>query len=387
MSKLSEYIVTTLDNRWRNPDEYFDYEKYFVIDNYLIKNELHPRLKDVNRYIDEDTYNNFLRDYVEEWEVLMTLVWNWIWNVTTNIGGNCVIIQNTIWFRTKDTLDDTFLYYYFRHIQPNIKALDRWSSQPSIKKTDILELDVDIPSIDLQVKISSLLKSLDLKIELNNKINSELEAMAKELYEYWFVQFDFPDENGKPYKSSGWKMVWNEEVKREIPEGWEVKKAKDICPVVTGKEDANFSTPNWEYKFFTCSQDTLRCNTPAFEWKSILIAWNGVFNVKYYNWMFNAYQRTYVLIPDDEKYVGVLYLVSKDLIDSFTKKSAGSIVKFITKGDVEWITLLDPHNDKLLNQINSIIETIAHNIEENDNLSELRDFLLPMLMNGQVVVK
>jgi type I restriction enzyme S subunit len=80
-------------------------------------------------------------------------------------------------------------------------------------------------------------------------------------------------------------------------------------------------------------------------------------------------------------------LVSKDLIDSFTKKSAGSIVKFITKGDVEWITLLDPHNDKLLNQINSIIETIAHNIEENDKLTELRDFLLPMLMNGQVTVR
>ena len=290
----------------------------------------------------------------------------------------------------EDVDNDYFYYRLTNNSFLNIlqrRAENRICSFPQITFDLLSEYKVPIPEYNVQLKIAKILSTIDDKIELNNKINSELEAMAKELYEYRFIQFDFPDENGNPYKSSGWKMVWNDELKREIPEWWEVKKAKDICPVLTGKEDANFSTPDWEYKFFTCSQDTLRCDTPAFEWKSILIAWNGVFNVKYYNWKFNAYQRTYVLIPEDSKYVWVLYLVSRNLINSFTKRSAGSIIKFITKWDVEWITILEPQNDKLLHQINSIIETIAHNIEENDKLSELRDFLLPMLMNGQVTVK
>ena len=81
-------------------------------------------------------------------------------------------------------------------------------------------LDILLPKLEIQKKVASVLSALDSKIELNNRINAELEAMAKTLYDYWFVQFDFPDKNGKPYKTSGGKMVWNEELKREIPDGW-----------------------------------------------------------------------------------------------------------------------------------------------------------------------
>ena len=92
--------------------------------------------------------------------------------------------------------------------------------KPTVHITD---LKIKFPFFDNQQKISNVLSSLDSKIELNNKINKELESMAKTLYDYWFVQFDFPDENGKPYKSSGGKMVYNQELKREIPEGWGVE--------------------------------------------------------------------------------------------------------------------------------------------------------------------
>lgn len=216
-------------------------------------------------------------------------------------------------------------------------------------------------------------------------INQNLEALAKQLYDYWFVQFDFPDENGRPYKSSGGKMVWNEKLKREIPEGWELILVKDACPIITGKEDANFSSTNGQYPFFTCSKDTLKCNTPAFEGSAILIAGNGDFNVKHYTGKFNAYQRTYVLIPPFQ-YYACLYFAANDKIGQFKDNSNGSIIKFITKGDVENIELFRFKDTNLYGCLNRLILKIEQNNQEIENLIKQRDELLPLLMNGQVSV-
>ena len=237
-----------------------------------------------------------------------------------------------------------------------------------------------------QNKAVNLLSNLDEMIDLNKRLCTELEAMAKTLYDYWFVQFDFPDENGKPYHTSGGTMEWCQELGREVPKGWKVKRVSELTKVITGKEDANFSTEDGEYKFFTCGQDTLHCNTPAFTGKAVLIAGNGDFNVKHYTGSFNAYQRTYVLIPNEEKYYAAMFIAAKDTIQSFRQGSNGSIVKFITKVDVEKITLLTPANDYLLFQLNRIVEQIELFEKENDELIKLRDWLLPMLMNGQVKV-
>src|SRR5690606_7805754 len=102
--------------------------------------------------------------------------------------------------------------------------------------SDLRDIDIDVPEeFSYQEKLSKVLSDLDAKIELNNKMNIELEAMAKLIYDYWFVQFDFPDENGRPYKSSGGKMVYNEDLKREIPEGWEQGELKDIANITMGQ--------------------------------------------------------------------------------------------------------------------------------------------------------
>ena len=143
--------------------------------------------------------------------------------------------------------------------------------------------------------------------------------------------------------------------------------AKDICNVVTGKEDANFATENGKYKFFTCASTPSLCDEYVFESKSILIAGNGEFNVKHYDGKFNAYQRTYVLSPEPELY-GLLYLSSLYRINSFKSGSAGSIVKFITKGD-------------------SLVHFQDQVSIENEQLCTLRDWLLPMLMNGQATIE
>ena len=285
-------------------------------------------------------------------------------------------------------LAESFCYYLLSSSMVR-RQLSAGAQQTKIRHTSpdkIKDVVVIIPEYDKQVKIGTLLDFLTKKIELNNKINEKLEKVAETLYNYWFVQFDFPDENKRPYKSSGGKMVYNEVLKREIPANWEVKHVQDFVDVITGKEDANFSDPNGQYNFFTCGDEVLKCNKFAFCGKSVLIAGNGNFNIKYFDGKFNAYQRTYVLQPKDAQYIGIIYWSAVHRIQAFTRGSSGSIVKFITKGDVENIPLLLPNNNHLLNIFNSLLDQQNYLRNETERLTSLRDFLLPMLMNGQVTI-
>ena len=144
--------------------------------------------------------------------------------------------------------DVEYVYYY---LKTQYDALRKLSSgvRKNLSSNDIKNYKIYIPeSVSFQKSIVRILTSLDNKISVNNQINQELEAMAKTLYDYWFVQFDFPDQNGKPYKSSGGKMVYNPELKREIPEGWGVTKVGEL-QIATGKRDANFGTENGKYDF------------------------------------------------------------------------------------------------------------------------------------------
>jgi len=292
----------------------------------------------------------------------------------------------------KKNITNDFLYYFltqkklFEYVD---KLSARTGGQTGVDLVSLNKYPINLPDKTDQQKIASVLSVLDSKIVLNNKINIELDAMVKTLYDYWFVQFDFPNDNGKPYKSNGGKMIWNNELKKEIPKGWCVKKVSDLLPVVTGKQDANFATENGEYNFFTCGEEILKCNTYEFEGKAILIAGNGNFNIKLYEGKFNAYQRTYILIPNDERYYTLVYLAVRDRITSLSKGSRGSIVKFITKGDLEDIKIPLPENENLdiFSQLNIITKKIEKNILENQKLIELRDWLLPMLMNGQINIK
>ena len=289
----------------------------------------------------------------------------------------------------EEKADKLFLHYLLstQLVRDQIEATASGTKQRNTSPDKIYDVTVWVPNIDQQRIIGRYLYSLEQKCNVNNKICSELETMAKTLYDYWFVQFDFPDENGKPYRTSGGEMEWNEQLKRKIPKGWGVTNIGNLTTVVTGKEDANFSSPNGKYKFFTCSQEALLCDTPAFSGQAVLIAGNGDFNVKHYSGEFNAYQRTYVLIPENQVYYGAMYISAKNQIQAFKNGSNGSIVKFITKGDVENIPFILPNNDLIFHQINKLIEKIELCERENEELTKLRDWLLPMLMNGQARVE
>lgn len=298
-------------------------------------------------------------------------------------SGFCIAFRPNI-----DLVYPEYLFYVLR--APFCKKQYSYSQQTNITNLSqgvLGAVDVPLPDLDIQKKLATIFSKVDQKIALNTRICTELESMAKTLYDYWFTQFDFPNADGKSYRSSGGEMVWNDQLKREIPKGWEATTMSALTTVLTGKEDANFSTPAGIYKFFTCSQETILCDTPAFSGHAVLIAGNGDFNVKHYTGSFNAYQRTYVLIPNEDKHYAIMYIAAQKQIQAFEQGSNGSIVKFITKGDVENIPIILSGNDALLETLNEILKKIEHCERENDELTKLRDWLLPMLMNGQATVE
>ena len=260
------------------------------------------------------------------------------------------------------------------------------SKMPRGDKEQIMRYKMPTFSPTDEEKIGNLIVNLNKKVANSIAINHNLEAMAKQLYDYWFVQFDFPNAEGKPYKSSGGKMVWNEKLKREIPEGWCVSTIADLMPIITGKEDANFSVPNGKYKFFTCSKEVLNCNDAVFHGDAVLLSGNGDIHTKYYSGDFNAYQRTYVLIAETPLYFAATYFVCTNEIQRLLQGTSGSIIKFITKGMIERIPVLITDRIELYERLNLLLKQCLLNKSEIESLTKQRDELLPLLMNGQVSV-
>lgn len=260
-------------------------------------------------------------------------------------------------------LNKLFAYYLFMTKSVR-EQLERSSSGTKVKHTSpekIYDVEVEISDVISQQKIANLLWAIDEKIANNNAINDNLEQQMHLIFENMMAK-------AATHKLSGEYTI-----------------AQNLATVVTGKEDANFSVPNGKYKFFTCSNTPLSCDEYVFDSSSILIAGNGDFNVKHYSGKFNAYQRTYVLTPD-KKYFGLLYLASLYRINSFKSRSSGSIVKFITKSDVENIPVFIPNDRFYLQELNKLIYLQEQNKLENELLVNLRDWLLPMLMNGQATI-
>ncbi|MBO6494816.1 MAG: restriction endonuclease subunit S [Roseivirga sp.] len=320
--------------------------------------------------------------------------------------------------------DKLFLNYLFRtkSVRDQI-ALS--SSGTKVKHTSpkrIYEVLAPKPPLDKQQKIGALLHSLDSKIELNNKINAELEAMAKLIYDYWFVQFDFPiskaqaaaigkpELEGKPYKASGGPMVYNKQLKREIPEGWEVKELGQIeSNIVTGKTPSTKEESNFGQDIpFICIGD-VRGNMHVINTEIKLskkgadsqgnkyipkgaicvtcIASPGL--VAFATEKSQTNQQLNSIVCQDLKNRYFLYFYLKDYF-SFAKAKTGNTFANMNKGDFSSIKSIHPSSDILVsfsNLLEPSIEKIENNSKENQKLSALRDWLLPMLMNGQVSIK
>ena len=303
-------------------------------------------------------------------------------------SGKYIQSQDVALVKCNEEIDPAYCYYL---LPSNIvkKQLSAGAQQTSIRHTSpdkIKDCWVYILEKEDQKKVASFLDIIENKISINREMNVTLDKMAKQLYDYWFVQFDFPNKEGNPYKTSGGKMVYNEYLKREIPEGWRVLQAGEICNIKTGKEDANFATPDGKYPFFTCSRSTSFCDTPAFDAKAILLAGNGDLNVKHYTGKFNAYQRTYVIEPKDSLYWGALYQSTLNFLDVLKRRSNGAIIKFITIGDVNGLTVFEQPDKQIYERLNRIFDQIEHNELEILRLTALKNHLSPLLLNGQIKI-
>ncbi|GHR19202.1 hypothetical protein JP0092_14310 [Helicobacter pylori] len=286
-----------------------------------------------------------------------------------------------------EKLDPNYLYYYITqdkitHYLQRI-AECRTSSYPSITPLDFLNIKIKLYPLETQQKIARTLSILDQKIENNHKINELLHKILELLYEQYFVRFDFLDENNKPYQTSGGKMKFSKELNRLIPNDFEVKTLGELTQLKVGNKNANHSSNQGKYPFFTCSNNPLRCETYQFEGKHIIISGNGNFYVTHYDGKFDAYQRTYVINPNNPNHYVLIYLFVKSYTNYLKLQSRGSIIKFITKSDIENIKIVLP-NLKTYAKWNNILKMIENNNQATQTLTALRDFLLPLLLKQQV---
>ena len=262
-----------------------------------------------------------------------------------------------------DNVIPLFLYYLLCTLDFNDIASG--TAVPYININDLKRIHVKIPPLPEQRAIASVLSSLDDKIDLLHRENKTLEAMAEALFRQWFIE--------------------------EADEGWEEVKLGDFFPVVTGKRNANFATSDGSYPFFTCSQSVLKAPSYSFNGAAILLAGNGDFNIKHYVGKFEAYQRTYVLMPYDTLYFGFLLTLMKYYLFDITKGYQGSVIDFITKPMIEdFVFLLPKRRDLIKDKLvcfNDLYRKVDVNIFQLHTLEKLRDTLLPKLMSGEVRVK
>ncbi|HFU3827990.1 TPA: restriction endonuclease subunit S [Streptococcus suis] len=281
-----------------------------------------------------------------------------------------------------------------------------------IALSELSDFPILLPSLLEQEKIVKILTKLDQKIALNNQINEELEAMAKTLYDYWFVQFDFPDENGKPYKSSGGKMVYNDQLKREIPEGWGVKQLGEVCEfrnginyeksetgdthskIVNVRNISNSSTFVTTHDLDSIALDRRRIESYLVTDRTILITRSGIpgatrivsdipANTIYSGFIIGA------TVANLNLFYYVFYHL-KNIEMLMSNQSAGTIMKNISQTTLSEICIAIPNKEiqkVFSNQVRSLLDVIENNLKQNQELTQLRDWLLPMLMNGQVKVE
>ena len=311
-------------------------------------------------------------------------------------------------------LDKDFAFYLISSACVK-QQLSAAAQQTKIRHTSpdkIKECTVWIPSLDIQKRIGRILTDIDNKIAINRQINDNLEAMAKQLYDYWFVQFDFPNEEGKPYKSSGGAMVWNERLKREIPIGWQVENLKDFAEIKNGAtpsttDEANYGgdivwiTPkdlsDQQSKFVYQGERNITkqgfnsCSTSMLPTNSVLMSSRapiGLISIAKHEVCTNQGFKSF--IPKDMNDSIYLYYYIKHHIKQIEQLGTGTTFKEVSRDDLckfpilvigakdaykQWIVL----QDEIANKQFVLTKEIAA-------LTKQRDELLPLLMNGQASV-
>ena len=313
----------------------------------------------------------------------------------------------------EDVVD--FQYCYYLLISDKItnylcgQNTNTSGSHKRIDPDNFLNIEIKLPKMSIQRQVGKTLSALDRKIVLNKQINDNLEAMAKQLYDYWFVQFDFPNEEGKPYKSSGGAMVWNEKLKREIPEGWYAENICKIANILSGGTPSKAVDEYWNngtipffgptdcngsvFQIKTADHITQKglehCASSLFEEGIVIITARGsIGKLVIVGTPMAMNQSCYALQSKEGEYE-YLYFLTTQLIDCLKAKGSGSVFKSIIASDIEHSTLCVATENVVSDfckKVKPLFEKLKANTIEIAKLTKQRDELLPLLMNGQATV-
>ena len=316
--------------------------------------------------------------------------------------------HNTALYVTDFKGNDPKYVYYLLKVLGRIRTSDK-SAVPGVNRNELHEMRVPVVQERTgQTKIAAVLSVLDAKIDLNNRINAELEAMARTLYDYWFVQFDFPDEDGRPYKSSGGKMVYNPVLKREIPEGWDVRRLSEIVPVGNDSIDPS-TTPAKIFRYYSIPEFD-KTGDHDFEYggaigsNKFMVSGTDLLVSKLNPWFNRVVYATsepdqicstefVVWRSENEAEKNFLFSVatSQQFVAHCVGSATGTSNSHKRVNPKVMMQFAIPFHGRIARSLGEIVapmaKLIAKNRREKKQLTNLRDWLLPMLMNGQVTVE
>lgn len=337
---------------------------------------------------EEDFENVNKRSQVHQWDILFSMIGT-VGNVYIETSEKVdYAIKNMGVFSCQNKEKAYWLYYYLQSplVKAKIDALMAGAVQKFVPLGFLRDLNIPEYTENAQ-NIVAVLSALDDKIALNKKMNQKLEAMAKRLYDYWFVQFDFPDENGRPYKTSGGPMTYNPTLKREIPTGWEVKTIGDYLKIGNGRDHSKLA--DGPYPVYGSGGLMRYVAEYLHDGETVLFPRKGTLNnVMYRNeplWTVDTMFYTSVLVPHSALFV----FYSAKMFD-FERLNTGTGVPSMTSDIIKKLPIISPDKQTLEQfdkTVAKLYNQIHHNEKEISRLTKLRDKLLPLLMNGQLIVE
>lgn len=394
--KISDYIDQIGDGMHGTPDYIKNGEYYFINGNNLSNGKI--VLSSDTPMISQEEYNKIKRPLNER--TILLSINGTLGRIAIYQGENVALGKSACYINVKSDKNKYFVKYVLstKEFQKYILLVAHGSTIKNLAPSQVAAYEFNVPDGLKEDKVAFLLKAIDDKIEVNNKINAELESMAKTIYDYWFLQYEFPNENGKPYKSSGGKMVWNEELKREIPEEWECVQLGELFSFIKGKIPERLSDTQEErlYPYITidvandaktqyCSDENMiYCNG------EVIMVMDGAASGDVYIGNRGILGSTFAMMKTKRKDISdaLIYSILKRQSVIYKKANTGSTVPHANRRFIENIKVPISKNMKDCTRIlDEIYEKIIQNRRENQELISLRDFLLPLLMNGQIGFK
>ena len=384
-------------------DEYYGGNIMFISPSDLHGDYL---IEESEKTITEEGLNSIETNSIGGLSVLTGCI-GWDMGNVAMCNSRCATNQqiNTITRFNESIADPRYVYYWLKGKKDYLFSIASVTRTPILSKSVFEDIDIPIPCLGLQKKVANLLSSIDEKIRINNKINDYLEEMAKTIYDYWFVQFDFPDKNGKPYKSSGGTF------KNGLPIGWNYVPIKNICNILSGFSfQSDDYVQNGKYKLLTIKnvQDTginldvdnyiniLPENMPDFcklDIGSILMSLTG--NVGRVGILYDSNcllnQRVSLMQAKNPIMTPFIYCLLKSSKMRYILESLATGTSQKNLSPIEAGNIMIPYDSEIVKnfskKVTPLIDSIITNLKENNNLTNLREWLLPMLMNGQATIE